>query len=72
MLVAHYERRLGVREQFLQIGDKSKSRYTKGNVGFLIRTKVSRACTGAYFVGKMAWPKGLRELFKLMTFLQKR
>ena len=27
---------------------------------------------GAYFVGKMAWPKGLDELFKLMNYVTKR
>lgn len=27
---------------------------------------------GAYFVGKMAWPKGLGELFSLMDYVKQR
>ena len=27
---------------------------------------------GAYFVGKLAWPKGLDLLFQYMTFVKKR
>ena len=27
---------------------------------------------GAYFVGKLAWPKGLGELFNLMNYVKKR
>jgi len=44
----------GVRQKYLQIGDSAVS------AGF---TK------GAYFVGKLAWPKGLGELFQLMAFV---
>lgn len=47
----------GVRNKYLEIGDRSSM------TGF---TK------GAYFVGKLAWPKGLGELFKLMNFVRKR
>ena len=47
----------GVRNKFLEIGDKMTS------AGF---TK------GAYFVGKLAWPKGLGELFQLMNYVRKR
>ena len=47
----------GVRENFLQIGDLSISRgFTKG----------------AYFVGKLAWPKGLDDLFKFMNYMKLR
>lgn len=47
----------GVRENFLQVGDYSTYRgFTKG----------------AYFVGKLAWPKGLDALFKLMNNIRLR
>jgi digalactosyldiacylglycerol synthase len=47
----------GVRSRFLEIGDKmATKKFTKG----------------AYFIGKMAWPKGLKELFDLMNYLTKR
>lgn len=48
---------LGVRGKFLTIGDLSVTRKFR---------------KGAYFVGKMAWPKGLGELFKLMNYVNKR
>merc|ERR1719174_1266857 len=47
----------GVRENYLRIGDLSTS------MGF---TK------GAYFVGKLAWPKGLDALFRFMNYLKLR
>eukprot|EP01039_Chlorochromonas_danica_P006576 gene6576-7266_t len=47
----------GVRTKYLTIGDAAQTRkFTKG----------------AYFVGKMAWPKGLGELFQLMNYVAKR
>lgn len=46
----------GVRETFLRIGD------VYGDGAGLTR--------GAYFVGKLAWPKGLAELLQLMHFAQ--
>lgn len=49
----------GVRAKYLEIGDNvaaSSESFTKG----------------AYFVGKLVWPKGLRELFKLMKYVKKR
>jgi hypothetical protein len=27
---------------------------------------------GAYFVGKLAWPKGLDDLFKYMNYIKQR
>ncbi len=27
---------------------------------------------GAYFVGKLAWPKGLDELYRLLSYVKKR
>lgn len=47
----------GVREKYLQIGDKSS---------------IAGFSEGAYFVGKLAWPKGLGELFKHMNYVRKR
>eukprot|EP01031_Cornospumella_fuschlensis_P030849 gene30849-37280_t len=47
----------GVRAKYLQIGDQALHRkFTKG----------------AYFVGKMAWQKGLGELYSLMNYVHKR
>ncbi len=47
----------GVRTKYLNIGDHtSAASFTKG----------------AYFVGKMAWPKGLGELFTLMDYVKQR
>lgn len=46
----------GVRNKYLEIGDHAAAR------GF---------SKGAYFVGKLAWPKGLDALFKLMGFVRK-
>lgn len=47
----------GVRNKYLEIGDVSSlKKFTKG----------------AYFVGKLAWPKGLGELFKLMNYARKK
>lgn len=47
----------GVRDKYLAIGDASSSKqFTKG----------------AYFVGKLAWQKGLDELFRLMGFIRAR
>ena len=47
----------GVRSQYLSIGDRAAGR---------------QFSKGAYFVGKMAWPKGLRELFRLMGYVEQR
>ena len=47
----------GVRDKYLKIGDMA------------LNTKFSK---GAYFIGKLAWPKGLDDMFKLMHWLQKR
>ena len=47
----------GVRSKYLEIGD---------NVGLKGHSK------GAYFVGKLAWPKGLGELFELMAYVTAR
>jgi len=47
----------GVREKYLELGDAAASR------GFT---------NGAYFVGKLAWPKGLGELFNLMKYVNDR
>ena len=47
----------GVRTKYLTIGDQAApATFTKG----------------AYFVGKMAWPKGLGELFTLMDYVKQR
>lgn len=47
----------GVRTKYLSIGDHATpATFTKG----------------AYFVGKMAWPKGLADLFSLMDYVKQR
>ncbi len=47
----------GVRNKYLEIGDSALVRgFTKG----------------AYFVGKLAWPKGFGEMFSLMKYLRQR
>lgn len=46
----------GVRTKYLDIGDASGKGFTKG----------------AYFVGKLAWPKGFVELFQLMQYVRER
>ena len=48
---------VGVREKYLSIGDKAQAKGFK---------------KGAYFVGKLAWPKGLDLLFDHMGFVKKR
>ena len=46
-----------MRTKYLSIGDQATpASFTKG----------------AYFVGKMAWPKGLGELFALMDYVKQR
>ena len=47
----------GVRENYLAIGDRAPAR------GF---------SKGAYFIGKLAWPKGLDALFDYMNYLKRR
>eukprot|EP01038_Epipyxis_sp_PR26KG_P007135 gene7135-9735_t len=47
----------GVREKYLKIGENNPA---------------AKFIKGAYFVGKMAWPKGLGELFNLMSYVKKR
>lgn len=46
----------GVRTKYLDIGDIASRGFSKG----------------AYFVGKLAWPKGFLELFNLMQYVQDR
>ena len=48
---------LGVREKYLVTGDSVQAK------GF---------SKGAYFVGKLAWAKGLDLLFQHMSFVKKR
>ena len=45
-----------MREKYLSIGDKAQAKGFK---------------KGAYFVGKLAWPKGLDLLFDHMGFVKK-
>ena len=47
----------GVRTKYLDVGDSAPAR------GF---------SKGAYFIGKLAWPKGLGELFQQMAFVTSR
>ena len=46
-----------MREKYLNIGDRSS---------------VAGFSKGAYFVGKLAWAKGLDRLFQHMDFVKKR
>ncbi|KAJ4971913.1 hypothetical protein NE237_005012 [Protea cynaroides] len=52
----------GVNPKFLEVGKKKQVQLKKGNQAF---TK------GAYYIGKMVWNKGYRELLKLLSDHQK-
>ncbi|GMH22487.1 hypothetical protein Nepgr_024330 [Nepenthes gracilis] len=52
----------GVNPQFLEIGKKKKEQLENGNPAF---TK------GAYYIGKMVWNKGYKELLQLLRDHQK-
>ncbi|XP_042488851.1 digalactosyldiacylglycerol synthase 2, chloroplastic-like [Macadamia integrifolia] len=52
----------GVNPKFLEVGKKKQVRLKNGNQAF---TK------GAYYIGKMVWNKGYRELLKLLSDHQK-
>lgn len=52
----------GVNPKFLEIGMKKKEQQQLGSPAF---TK------GAYFIGKMIWSKGYKELLKLLRSHQK-
>eukprot|EP01034_Spumella_vulgaris_P025373 gene25373-31825_t len=48
----------GVRDKYLQTGDKVSAH------------NAQTLTSGAYFLGKLAWPKGLAELFDLVSFYE--
>ena len=48
----------GVNPRFLEIGKKKQEQLLKGNQAF---TK------GAYYIGKMVWSKGYKELLQLLS-----
>lgn len=52
----------GVNPRFLEIGQKKREEQQNGNQAF---TK------GAYYIGKMVWNKGYKELLKLLHDHQK-
>lgn len=52
----------GVNPKFLEIGEKKREQQQKGVKAF---TK------GAYFIGKMVWSKGYKELLQLLKDHQK-
>ncbi|XP_043721498.1 digalactosyldiacylglycerol synthase 2, chloroplastic-like [Telopea speciosissima] len=52
----------GVNPKFLEVGKKKQEQLKNGNKAF---TK------GAYYIGKMVWSKGYRELLKLLSDHQK-
>ena len=52
----------GVNPKFIEVGKKKKEECEKGEIAF---TK------GTYYIGKMIWNKGYRELLKLLKDHQK-
>lgn len=52
----------GVNPKFLEIGKKKREQQQNGDQAF---TK------GAYFIGKMIWNKGYKELLQLLKYHQK-